>query len=127
MINKTSNGMKKIFSSIATVAILSTPFWAMAETKDFKWLVSSIIDNFAKPATWLVMSLAVVFFLWNMMGIYKNSDNPEELAKVKKQAMWGIIAITVMVSMWGLVNFVTGSLKLKTSERINLERFNQPL
>ncbi len=94
---------------------------------DFKEFVNYIISTLITPLFSLFLGAAVVFFLWNMMGVYKNSDNPEELAKMKKQAMWGIIAITVMVSMWGLVNFVTGSLKLKTSERINLDRFEQPL
>lgn len=93
----------------------------------FKEFVNYIISTLITPFFSILLGAAVVFFLWNILGAYKNSDNPEELAKMKKQAMWGIIAIAVMVSMWGLVNFVTGSLKLKTSERINLDRFEQPL
>lgn len=93
----------------------------------FKEFVNYIISTLITPSFSIFLGAAVVFFLWNMMGVYKSSDNPEELAKVKKQAMWGIIAITIMVSMWGLVNFVTGSLQLKTSERINLDRFERGL
>lgn len=82
--------------------------------KDFKWLVGSIIENFVTPATYLIMSLAVVFFLWNMAMAVKNSDNPEELENFKSKAVWGIVAIAVMVSMWGLVKFVTQSANLDT-------------
>lgn len=93
----------------------------------FKEFVNYIISTLITPLFSLLLGAAVVFFLWNMMGIYQKSDQPEELAEVKKKAMWGIIAITVMVSMWGLVNFVTGSLKLNTTAPINLERFDRAL
>lgn len=108
--------MRKTFNSTIIIVALSTPFFMTAATtvatRDFKWLVGFIIGSFIKPATWLIMSLAVVFFLWNMMMVIKNSDNSEELSKFKDKAIWGIVAIAVMVSMWGLVNFVTGSLDL---------------
>lgn len=108
--------MKKTFNSTIIIVALSTPFFMMAATtaatRDFRWFVGFIIDSFIKPVTWVIMSLAVVFFLWNMMMVIKNSDNSEELSKFKDKAIWGIVAIAVMVSMWGLVNFVTGSLNL---------------
>lgn len=115
--------MKKIFNIVATTAILGTPFLAFA-AKDFKWLVSSIITDFIKPTTWLIMSLAVAFFLWNMMEVVRNSDNPDELAKFKGKAVWGIVAIAVMISMWGLVNFVTGSLDLDTTTPVTIPSLN---
>lgn len=110
--------MRKTFNSIAVIVAIATPFFAMAAGKDFKWLVGMAISNFIKPATWLIMSLAVVFFLWNMAMAVKNSDNSEELEKFKDKAVWGIVAIAAMISMWGLVNFVTGSLHLDLSDDI---------
>lgn len=107
--------MRKIFQRTTPLVAFVTPFFVMAATapvKDFKWFVGFIISNFIKPATWLIMSLAVVFFLWNMAMAVKNSDNSEELEKFKSKAVWGVIALAAMISMWGLVNFVTGSLDL---------------
>lgn len=120
--------MKKTFNSIVASLLICAPFFAMAATtptKDFKWFVSFIISSFVKPVTWLIMSLAVVFFLWNMMMVVKNSDNPEELEKFKGKAVWGVVAIAAMVSMWGLVNFVTGSLSLDTTTPITIPNLNQ--
>lgn len=108
----------KTFNRIAVIVAFGTPFLAMAVSRDFNGLVDLVITDFVKPATWLIMSLAVVFFLWNMMMVIKNSDNSEELSKFKDKAIWGIVAIAVMVSMWGLVNFVTGSLNLDVTEEI---------
>lgn len=79
---------------------------------DFKGLVNFIITGFISPATTLILAAAVVFFLWNIMQVIKNSDNPKELETFKTKAVWGIVGIAVMVSMWGLVNFVLKSAKL---------------
>lgn len=79
---------------------------------DFKGLVNFIITSFLNPAATLLLAAAVVFFLWNIMQVIRNSDNAEELGKFKSKAVWGVVAIAVMVSLWGLVNFVTRSAKL---------------
>ncbi len=93
---------------------------------DFKGFVNYLISTLITPMFSIFLGAAAVFFLWNMMGVIRKNDQPEELAKMKEKAIWGIVAIAVMVSMWGLVNFFTGSLRL-TDAPINLERFNQPL
>lgn len=72
-----------------------------------KDLINVTIVSFIKPITILMLSLAVVFFLWNIFQIIAHSGEAEERAKLKTQATWGIIAIAVMVSLWGLVNFFT--------------------
>lgn len=74
---------------------------------DLKGLVNMVIVGFIKPITVIILSLAVVFFLWNIFQIIVHSGEAKERAKLKSQATWGIIAIAVMVSLWGLVNFFT--------------------
>ena len=93
---------------------------------DFKEFVYFLTSTLITPLFSLFLGAAVVFFLWNMMGVIQKNDQPEELAKMKEKAIWGIIAIAVMVSMWGLVNFFAGSLRL-TNTPLDLERFNQTL
>lgn len=76
---------------------------------DFKALVTKFITDFISPASKLILAAAVVYFMWNIFQVIKNSDNPKELETFKTKAVWGIVAIAVMVSVWGLVNFVTSS------------------
>lgn len=87
---------------------------------DFKGLVNYLIGGLVKPLFGLFLGAAVVFFLWNIFGIIRKSDQPEELANLKARAVWGVVAIAVMVSMWGLVNFITSSLQLDTSTNIEI-------
>lgn len=87
---------------------------------DFKGLVQYLISSIITPLFGLFLGAAVVFFLWNIFGVISKSDQPEELANFKSKAVWGVVAIAVMVSMWGLVNFITGSLQLNTSSNIEI-------
>ena len=87
---------------------------------DFKDLVDFIILAFVKPLMVIIFGAAIVFFLWNILGVIRKSDQPEELAKFKSKVVWGVIAIAVMVSMWGLVRFFTDSLNLDTTTGIEV-------
>jgi heme A synthase len=94
---------------------------------DFKTFVDFLIMSVLGPSLSLILSAAVVFFLWNIFGIIRKSDQPEELAKMKNHALWGAIAIAVMVSMWGLVNFFVDTFQLNTTPiQVNqIDRYNQ--
>ena len=82
---------------------------------NFKQFIDFLINSFLYPLTNIILSAAIVFFLWNIMQVIRKSDDPKELEKFKTKAVWGIVAIAVMVSMWGLVNFITKSARLDNS------------
>lgn len=70
---------------------------------------SGIISQLVQPAVGLMLAAAVFFFVWNVFNLVIKNDQPEELAKLKSNVVWGVIAIAVMASVWGLVALVTGS------------------
>ena len=51
----------------------------------------------------LLMSLAVVSFIWGVIQYVINSDDENKKSKGRDFMIWGILALTVMVSIWGLV------------------------
>lgn len=54
----------------------------------------------------LVISLAVVFFLWGMAKFILKAGDEAERAKGKQVMFWGIITLFIMVSVWGIINFL---------------------
>lgn len=62
----------------------------------------------------LLFSLAVVGFIWGIIQYSLNPDNEEKRKKGKSYMMWGIIALFVMVSMWGLVGILTKTFGIQT-------------
>ena len=72
--------------------------------------IKNVINGILMP---VFMAIAFIVFLW---GIFKyfiwGAENEMEKADGRKFAMWGIIGFVIILSIWGLVNIVTGALAL---------------
>ncbi|MFA7193373.1 MAG: hypothetical protein WC087_00445 [Candidatus Paceibacterota bacterium] len=62
----------------------------------------------------IVIGLGVLVFLWGVLKYVLNSSDAGK-AEGRTFMLWGIIALFVMVSVWGLVNILRDSLELNTS------------
>ncbi len=54
----------------------------------------------------LIFALAVVSFVYGVVQYVINSDDEAKKIKGREFMIWGIIALAVMVSVWGLVRIV---------------------
>ncbi len=73
---------------------------------DFKSLVSTIINNVFNPLVGIIMGLTLIYFL---VGVFKYMQVAGDETKQKEgvsMMTYGIIALFVMVSVWGLVNLL---------------------
>ena len=62
-----------------------------------------------------LFSLATVAFIWGIIQFYLNPDNEEKRKKGKSFIIGGLIALFVMLSMWGLVGILTGTFEIKNT------------
>jgi len=51
----------------------------------------------------LIFALAIAMFVWGVVMYVINSNEEAKKAKGRQFMIWGIVALTVMVSVWGLV------------------------
>jgi succinate dehydrogenase/fumarate reductase cytochrome b subunit len=70
----------------------------------------SYLTNFVEKATALLNSLipllfgvAVVIFFWGLVKFVWNSGSEDAKAEGKRLMIWGIIALVVMVSIYGII------------------------
>jgi len=80
-------------------------------------------QNLLNVAVPIIIALAVVWFLWNVFQfIVKEGEDKD---KAKSGMIWGIVAIAVMVSVWGLVGILTSTFGTKTvgPDKIDLIKF----
>ena len=73
----------------------------------FADLVETMIDNVLTPLVALILAGAVVYFLWGVAKYINKAGKEEDRETGKKMMFYGIIALFVMVGVWGLVTILT--------------------
>lgn len=76
---------------------------ASPKFQDLLSYVSCIISKSVIP---LIFALATVMFIWGVVQYVINNEEEAKREKGKQFMIWGIIALTVMFSVWGLVRIV---------------------
>lgn len=76
---------------------------------DVGQFIIDIINDILVP---VIFALAFIVFLWGAFQAFivgATSDDAKENGK--KLMLWGLIGFFVMVSIWGLVNILTGTVQ----------------
>jgi hypothetical protein len=73
---------------------------------------SCIIGSSVIP---LIFALAIASFVWGVVQYVINDTDENKKEKGRDFMIWGIIAITVMVSVWGLVGILGKTFNLNTN------------
>lgn len=94
-------------------ASLAFPFLAFAQVNSVQEAGSFIIGLINNVAVPVVFALAFIVFIWGVFQVFVLGGTNEE-AKEKGRALmlYGLIGFFVMVSVWGLVHILTGSVSL---------------
>jgi len=79
--------------------------------QDVLCYVTSIINNSVIP---LIFAAATVMFVWGVVQFFIiNADEEKKRAQGKQFMIWGIIALAVMLSVWGLVGILGATFGIK--------------
>lgn len=97
---------------------LSLPLGVFAAPATIITYENSLLGVINSVVTFLV-SCAVAYFFWGLTVFVRSADNADVREDAKGRMMYGIAAITVMVSLWGLVGFLSNTLKLDTTHKTN--------
>jgi hypothetical protein len=101
--------MKKFAISALSYAL---PAVAFAQTSVGNvWDIASFIKRILDTALPLLIAAAVVWFVYGLFQLFLAADE-EKKEKAKSTVIYGVIAIFVMVSVWGLVNILVGTFNL---------------
>jgi len=106
--------MKKL-AYIGSALVL--PLFAAAQVDSLQELGAFIIDLINNVAVPLVFAIAFIVFIWGIFQYFIQGGHDEEAKdKGKSLMLWGLIGFFIMVSVWGLVNILTGT--VNTNDRI---------
>lgn len=115
----TNNGI--LFISAILLAFIVVPQVSLAFT--FKSLASFFIFTIVNPLVIIIIGLAVVYFLWGVAKYILHSGDAKAREEGRNMMIYGIIAIFVMVSMYGLVNLLKTTFELNKTTLPNVGNF----
>ena len=113
--------MKKIIALTSGVlATLAVPLVALAQAlntaSDLGSKIINIINTVLVP---VLFAVAFIVFLYGAFKTFIIGANSEEVTEQGKNLMlWGLIGFFVMVSIWGLVNILTGTLIFGNNQQV---------
>lgn len=71
---------------------------------DFLGFGTCLINRFLLP---ILILLALVLFFFGVAQYVLNGENTEERAKGRQFMLWGVLAIFVLVSIWGIIKLLS--------------------
>src|SRR3989344_2854780 len=104
--------LAKVVQAGVTGSLL-LPFFAFAQVgvTSIETLMSTILSLLNQLVPILV-AIAVVWFLWGVVQFVTAGADEEKRKGGRNTMIFGIIAIFVIVSVWGLVNILEGTFGL---------------
>jgi len=111
--------MKKYIYILSILSIFILPAVSFAQvpansactfptSPTFGTLMDFFTCNISRSVIPLIFVLATVSFIWGVVQyVILGAEEEAKRAKGKQFMLWGIIALAVMVSVWGLVNILT--------------------
>jgi len=92
--------MKKFVLIAGALALPLVSFAQLTELEGLSTSVGTIVKNLIPVA----FGLAILFFFYGLATYILGKDQDKEVAK--KRMLWGVIAIFVMASIWGIVTWL---------------------
>lgn len=104
--------MKKVLAlTSGTLAAFALPFVSFAQQiRDITGVGNFIISTINDVLVPVLFAVAFIVFVWGAFSTFILGANSEETKEKGKNLMlYGLIGFFVMVSVWGLVGILTGS------------------
>jgi hypothetical protein len=105
--------MKKYITTIVTGAIILFPAVSFAAYNTIGESLKSIVTDIFTPLITLIIAAGLIVFLWGIVKYVTAGADEKKASEGRNLMIYGIISLTVMISVWGLVNILTKSFDLQ--------------
>lgn len=79
------------------------------DASNIKELLEYVLDVLLDLVIPLIVSLGLISFLWGVLKFISSAGNEDKRKEGKQLMFWGIIGLFVMVSVWSIVELITGT------------------
>lgn len=102
--------MKKTTTAFFILStLLATPLLALAAPSNFREL-TEIFTRLVNPIIGVLVSLAMLFFVWGIVKYIYHAGDEKKASEAKNVMTYGVFALFVLFSFWGIVSFFIESI-----------------
>lgn len=80
----------------------------MTPPNDLKGLINIFID-IINPLIFVLAGLSLFIFFKGLLSFIIDSDDTKKLEEGKDLMKWGLLGLFIMLSLWGILSFFSGS------------------
>ena len=80
--------------------------------------VLGIINNALLP---IAFSLCLLYFFWGIAKYIRNAGDEKAIEQGKETMIWGVIALFVVFSIWGIIRFIGGEFGIDPITNIQID------
>ncbi|MEK7194351.1 MAG: hypothetical protein AAB660_01515 [Patescibacteria group bacterium] len=108
----------KLYKNILPVGLLLFPLVTFAQlTKTGELIIA--VGSLTRQAIVVVAGLALLVFMWGLVKfIFKIGGDEKAIEEGKNLMKWGLVALFVMVAVWGIIGFF--------QKELGIDGVNQP-
>lgn len=111
--------MKKvIYGAMSFLPMLALAQSTPSANLGFLTTLVNQVGNAIKALIPVIFGLAIIYFFWGLIQYIRSAGDPKKAAEGKSIMIYGIIAIAVMVSVYGLVAWLQGAVGLNANQSV---------
>jgi len=73
-------------------------------------LIGKIKSEIIDPLIWFVFFLGFLYFLYGVYEMVRNADDETARAAGRQHILYGVIGMFIMISFWGIMNLICGTI-----------------
>ncbi len=114
--------MKKIVYAVLAFA----PGLALAQNPNFTGLNSIVtfIKDTVRALIPVFFGLAIIYFFWGLIEYIRSAGDPKKAAEGRTIMIYGVIAIAIMISIYGLTAWLQGVFGINANATANIPVVN---
>ena len=91
-----------------------------SKLQDVLCYATRIINDSVIP---FIFAVATVFFVWGAIKFFiLNADEEAQRDQGRQFMIWGVVALFVVTSVWGIINFIRTELTLPSLQNVEIEQ-----
>lgn len=109
--------MNKILKLVFISFLSFTPIFAFAALAGIKGLIGEV-GEIIKLLIPIVVGIALLVFFWGLAKLIFKANDQKAREEGRAVMVWGLVALFVMISVWGIVGFIQDQLDLPMEDGI---------